>query len=107
MSWSTKEKAFYVEAYFANNPYKVVQASFRRKFQWRHAPWKSRIFDWMQKFREYGTVRNLISGMLILVGRWMPGRKKTSMLYGSDFQPVFRGKLVFRERSSGVPQEIW
>jgi len=24
----------------------------------------------------------------------------------SDFQPVFRGKLVFRERSSGVPQEI-
>jgi len=26
--------------------------------------------------------------------------------YGSDFQPVFRGKLVFRERSSGVPQEI-
>jgi len=26
--------------------------------------------------------------------------------YASDFQPVFRGKLVFRERSSGVPQEI-
>jgi len=26
--------------------------------------------------------------------------------YTSDFQPVFRGKLVFRERSSGVPQEI-
>jgi len=24
----------------------------------------------------------------------------------SDFQPLFRGKLVFRERSSGVPQEI-
>jgi len=29
------------------------------------------------------------------------------ILYTSDFQPVFRGKLVFRERSSGVPQEIW
>jgi len=28
-------------------------------------------------------------------------------VYSSDFQPVFRGKLVFRERSSGVPQEIW
>jgi len=27
--------------------------------------------------------------------------------YNSDFQPVFRRKLVFRERSSGVPQEIW
>ena len=26
--------------------------------------------------------------------------------YISDFQPVFRGNLVFRERSSGVPQEI-
>jgi len=25
----------------------------------------------------------------------------------SDFQPVFREKPVFRERSSGVPQEIW
>ena len=30
MSWSTKEKAFCVEAYFANNSYKVVEASFRR-----------------------------------------------------------------------------
>jgi len=29
-----------------------------------------------------------------------------SVIYTSDFQPVFRGKLVFRERSSGVPQEI-
>jgi len=29
------------------------------------------------------------------------------ILYASDFQPVFHGKLVFRERSSGVPQEIW
>jgi len=29
------------------------------------------------------------------------------IIYYSDFQPVFRGKLVFRERSSGVPQEIW
>jgi len=28
------------------------------------------------------------------------------ILYTSDFKPVFRGKLVFRERSSGVPQEI-
>jgi len=28
-------------------------------------------------------------------------------VYSSDFQPVFRGKLVFHERSSGVPQEIW
>ena len=27
-------------------------------------------------------------------------------IYTSYFQPVFRGKLVFRERSSGVPQEI-
>ena len=61
MSWSTKEKAFCVEAYFAKNSYKVVQASFRRKFQCCHAPSKSRIFDWIQKFREYGTVQNLNS----------------------------------------------
>jgi len=38
-----------------------MQARFRRKFQCRHAPSKSRIFDWMQKFREYGTVQNLNS----------------------------------------------
>jgi len=32
--------------------------------------------------------------------------QKTACSYTSDFQPVFRGKLVFRESSSGVPQEI-
>jgi len=52
-------KAFCVEAYFAKISYKVVQASFQRKFQCCHAPSKSRIFDWIQKFREYGTVQNL------------------------------------------------
>jgi len=61
MPWSTKEKAFWVEAYFANHSYKVVQASFRRKFQCCHAPLKSRMFDWIQKFRENGTVQNLNS----------------------------------------------
>ena len=61
MSWSTKEMAFCVEAYFACNSYKVVQQSFQRKFQCRHAPSKSRIFGWMQKFREYETVQNLNS----------------------------------------------
>jgi len=34
-------------------------------------------------------------------------QRSQCMLYDSDFQQVFRGKLVFRERSSGVPQEIW
>jgi len=40
MSWSTKEKAFCVEASFTVNSYKQVRASFRRKFQCRHAPLK-------------------------------------------------------------------
>ena len=44
--------------------YKVVQASFRRKFQCRHAPSKSRISDWIEKFREYRTVQNLNSKVL-------------------------------------------
>ena len=39
----------------------IVQADFRRKFRCHHAPSKSRIFDWVQKFREYGTVQNLNS----------------------------------------------
>ena len=49
-----------MEAYFANNSCKVVQASFLRKFQC-HAPPKSRIFDWIQKFEEYGAEQNLNS----------------------------------------------
>jgi len=38
-----------------------MQASFQRKFQCRHAPSKNRYFDWIQKFREYGTIQNLNS----------------------------------------------
>ena len=53
-----------MEAYFAINSYKVVQASFRRKFQCCHAPSKIRIFDWIQKFRECRTVKNLNSKVL-------------------------------------------
>jgi len=83
MSWSTKEKAFCVEAYFANNSYKVVQVF--GKLQYHHTPSKSRIFDWMQKFRECGTVQILIQkvwGILILFAWWMVGHKETLMLYG-------------------------
>jgi len=32
MSWSTNEKAFCEEAYFANNSYKVVQEVFGESF---------------------------------------------------------------------------
>ena len=63
MSWSTKEKAFCVEAFFIINSYKV-QASFWRKFQCHHAPSKSRKFDWIQKFTEYVWK---VWGILILV----------------------------------------
>ena len=61
MSWSTKQKTFCVEAYFANKSYTVVQANFRREFRCRNAPSKSRIFEWVKKFREHGTVQNLNS----------------------------------------------
>jgi len=61
MSWSTKEKTFCVEAYFTNKSYTIVQANFRRKFQCRHALSKSRIFDCVHKFREFGTLQNLNS----------------------------------------------
>jgi len=64
MPWSTKEKAFSVEAYFAGNSYRVVQAIFRRKFQCRHAPSNSIIFDWIQRFRDYRTVLYLYSNCL-------------------------------------------
>ena len=61
MSWSTKQKTFCVEAYFANKSYTVVQANFRTEFRCRNAPSKSRIFEWVKKFREHGTVQNLNS----------------------------------------------
>jgi len=61
MSWSNKEKTFCVEACFAKSSYKAVQASFWRKFHCHHAPSKSKFFDGIQKFREYGIVQNLNS----------------------------------------------
>ena len=61
MSWSTKEKTFCVEAYFADKSYMVVQANFRRQFRRRNAPSKSRIFEWVKKFREHGIVQDLNS----------------------------------------------
>ena len=81
MSWSTKEKTFCVEAYFANKSYTVVKANFRRKFQCRHASPKSRIFDWVQKFREYGTVQNLNSKGLrdIYSGRRVSARTERNI----------------------------
>ena len=64
MSWSTQEKTFCVEVYFANKSYTVVQEKFRRHFRCRHAPSKSRIFDWTKKFRKHGTVHNFNSKCL-------------------------------------------
>ena len=61
MSWSTKEKTFCVEAYFANKSHTVMQTNFRREFRCRNAPSKSRIFDRVKKFREHGTVQNFTS----------------------------------------------
>jgi len=45
-------------------PCEAVQTSFRRKFQCRQAPSNSRIFDWIQKLQEHGTVHNLNSKCL-------------------------------------------
>ena len=41
MSWSTKEKTFCVEVYFANKSYTVVHANFRREFRCQNAPSKA------------------------------------------------------------------
>ena len=100
MSWSTKQKAFCVEAYFANNSYKVVQESFRRKFQCRHAPSKSRIFDWIQKFRECGTVENLNSKCLrdTYSGRTVSARTQRNI----DAIPDSVGKFA-----SNAVEAIW
>ena len=49
------------KTYFANKSYTAVQANFRREFRCRNAPSKSRIFDWVKKFREHGSVQNFNS----------------------------------------------
>ena len=93
MTWSTQEKTFCVEAYFANKSYTKVQANFRRHFRCHQVPSKSRIFDWTQKFREHWTVQNFNSkglGTLTLVGGRVLGQKGTLMLYGTQWGEVQR-----------------
>ena len=79
MSWSTKEKTFCVEAYFANKSYMVVQEILGDSFGVEMALSKSRIFEWVNKFREHGTVQNLnsTSRTVIAVGGRAPGQKET------------------------------
>ena len=50
------------------------------------------------------TFHGLKTRLLAQWHKWI--YKFVVIVCSSDFQPVFRGKLVFRERSSGVPQEI-
>ena len=98
MSWSTKERAFCMKICFANNSYKLVQASFQSKFQCHHAPSKTRNFDWIQKFKEYGTMQNLNSKGVrdaFLVRWWVLGCKET------------RENWTFCTTSASLPPTSW
>jgi len=50
-----------------------------------HAPSKSRIFGWIQEFREYGTVQNLNSKNLRDT-YFTPHTPNTSLAWLSDFR---------------------
>ena len=58
-----------------------MEATFQKKFQCCHAPSKSRFFDWIQKFSEYGTARNLNSKGLrnTYFGRMVSARTQRNM----------------------------
>ena len=89
MSWSTKQKTFCVETCFANKSYTVMQANFRREFQCRNAPSKSRIFEWVKKFIEHSTVQNLNSKGITdtYSGQKVSARTEMILLYHTVFIP--------------------
>ena len=107
MSWSTKEKTFCLEAYFANKSYTVVQANFRRHFRCHQAPSKSSIFDWVQKFREHGTVQNLNSKGLrdTYSGRRVSARTERNIDAVQDSGRSPKKSLRRRSQELGISRE--
>jgi len=58
--WSTKKKAFCMEAYFANNLYKILQASFRESFSVVMLYQKAEFFTGFRSLESMGLGKILI-----------------------------------------------
>ena len=57
MPWSVIEKAFSVETYLTTRSFNETAILFRHRIQCRKTPRKSRIYNWVKKFRSDGTVK--------------------------------------------------
>ena len=109
MTWSTQEKTFCVEAYFANKSHTKVQANFQRHFRCHQVPSKRNFLDWTQKFREHGTVQNFNSKGLgdTYSGRRMSARTERNI--DAVWDSVGRSpKKSIRRRSQelGIPLRV-
>ena len=58
-SWTLEQKIWTVETYIKTNKIKQLQRDFMLKFQSEKPPPDRQIYDWVRKFRTYGTVENL------------------------------------------------
>ena len=57
MPWSVVEKAFSVETYLTTRSFNETAVLFRHRIQCRKTPSKSRVYNWVKKFRSDGTVK--------------------------------------------------
>ena len=59
MAWTTEEKIFIVEAYLRLNSAHLAQLQFKKQFGKLIFPTHSVIYNWVRRFRTYGTVNCL------------------------------------------------
>ena len=57
MPWSVVEKASSVDTYLTTRSFNETAVLFRHRIQCRKTPSKSRISNWVKKFRSDGTVK--------------------------------------------------
>ena len=58
MVWTVGEKAFVVELFFTTKSINEIRRQFSAKFKTSKSPNKIRIYQWVWRFREHGSVVN-------------------------------------------------
>ena len=57
--WELGQRIYCVKFYYKTGSFKKTQDSFMRQFECKKAPSKSRIQNWVDHFKKYGTMENL------------------------------------------------
>ena len=55
MPWTMEQKIFYVKTYYETKSFKIVQARYRRKFNFNTFPNRSQILKLIKNFEAHGT----------------------------------------------------